>query len=163
MGRRQTSSGLRGSVGRPVSQPSSTDVVTVAFVGLDGNWSNVVLLELAVAMLTAAKPKIDAIDDGTAHDQLRGFGSLVSWTRSHHVPSCCLRIGISTNRYENSVITAVSDHRGGELGDGQLRTGRVADDLVDRPVEQVQPVRAGADPVEDGVAEQRTRRCAAGA
>jgi hypothetical protein len=62
----------------------------------------------AVAMLTAAKPNTDATRTAPPTMSCFGLGSLVSCRRFHHLPSCFLRIGISMNRYENSVIAAVT-------------------------------------------------------
>ena len=47
-------------------------------------------------------------------------------------------------------------HRHGELGDGQGVAGDAADALEDRPVVQVQPVAAGADPHQHDVAQRRS-------
>ena len=44
--------------------------------------------------------------------------------------------------------------REGELLSGQRQAGLLADDLVDRPVEQVEPVAAGADPLQHRIAER---------
>ena len=65
------------------------------------------------------------------------------------------------DRHLDEAVRRVGDHRGErerehELGDRQRSAGHAADDLVDRPVEEIDPVRPDADPQQHRVAENGT-------
>ncbi len=93
-------------------------------------------------------------------DQRRDRPSLGSVRAAcrHARPSAPDRIGASTKRYEASAMIAVSpkpdDQQGGRI-QGQVEVG--PGQREDRPVPQVDAVRAGPDPAHRAAVEQRTQ------
>ena len=78
---------------------------------------------------------------------------VIPWTRRNVAPTCWRRTGISTKRYDASVIATVMAIAVANCAARQVVARHATHDLVHRPVEEVQPVRAGADPRQHGRAE----------
>ena len=75
------------------------------------------------------------------------------------VATPCLGEAPLADRHLDQPIAQLGDrdgerHREHELGHGEADSGELADDLINRPVEQVQAVAAGPDPAQHGVADQ---------
>ena len=85
----------------------------------------------------------------------RGTGSRARRRPRHHAPTTPLRIGISMYRNDAAVTMSVATIATTNCGHVSGLPAIAPDDLVDRPVIQVHPVRAEADPQEQGVAEHR--------
>ena len=92
--------------------------------------------------------------DRAVEDEL-GTARRPDRTRRRHVRTRPVRIGVSMNRYDDLGDDHRHDRRQDELAERQLVAGDPSDHLIDRPVIEVQPVRAQPDPDE-----QECRRAA---
>ena len=140
------------SSGVVVGAARSSTLVTASLPS-SSDWAISFGLSSAVARLATANTDTATQPAPAAAMIRRGTGRAAPAAAATSARRGARRIGISMKRYDASATTAVSASASTNSATVSAPPGHPADDLVDRPVEEVDPVRPDADPQQHRVAE----------